>query len=166
MRIPCVVDYEKALELSAGMANRPAYRSLEMDERFELCEWVLEWFGIDDGFFGVEYSANDGDDRSRGGCWYLNSGDTYNGTICYPDDGCDFDDGGDFIVSSWGDVYEDFERRMYDDENLVRCGNCSAFTECGDEWRETRCESCGCNVSTGEVMPEPAADGGEGDENE
>lgn len=158
MRLPFNGDkLETALEFACAMANRTCYRRrLSMNERFELAEWVLEWFGWGDGFFGVEYAGFVDDDIDRGGCWYLNAGDTYDATVCYLDDGYDIDRGGDFFVSSWGDVYEGFENEAYEEDGEVRCGYCSAMTPCGEEYRETRCESCGRNVSTGEVMAEVA----------
>lgn len=153
-----MLQWEGAVDAAVAVCNLPRNRRLSMDDRFELAEWVLSYLGYDGSTFGVEYAAHDQDDTGRGGLWYLNAGDTYDLTVAYPDDGCDIDRGGDFVATSWGDDYEEFEKRMYDEEGLIRCGYCSALTPCGDEWRETRCESCGRNVSTGEVMEVSSSD--------
>jgi hypothetical protein len=154
---PGMLQWDGAVDAAVKVCNLPRNRRLDMGDRFELAEWVLEYLGYGGSTFGVEYASHDGDDTSRGGLWYLNAGDTYDLTVAYPDDGCDMDHGGDFVATSWGDDCEAFEKRMYDEEGLVTCGYCSAFTPCAEERNETRCESCGRNVSTGEVMPDPSS---------
>lgn len=93
---------------------------------------------------GIEY-VNCGDARLG----YVNTGDTYDMTICQEDDGALF-------VCSWGDWFEETENEQNADEGTITCGNCSARTPLDDErdWSETRCDSCGCNVSDGTPMPE------------
>lgn len=154
-------QYETALEVACRLCNLPRNRRLYSDERFELAEWVLDYLGFGGSTFGVEYCALVQDDSSSPAVWYLNAGDTYDATILCEDDGRDFErrPGGLFFVSSWGDWYEGAEAERCEAEGEVRCGYCSAFTPLADDvdWRDTRCESCGRNVSTGEVMAEAAA---------
>lgn len=52
--------------------------------------------------YGVEYISHCGQDF-----YYSNAGDTYNATICLKD--------GEFIIASWGDIYEEIEREDYDE---------------------------------------------------
>lgn len=158
--------YEQAVYKACRVCNLPRNKRLDMAERFELAEWVLDWYGFGSSTFGVEYFANIKGDDSAGGAWYLNAGDTYDLTVLYPDDGYDLDSRGDFVATSWGDHYEAWETGYCVAENVTRCGNCSAFTPLSDDvdWSDTRCESCGRNVSTGKVMAEVADEDDEDDE--
>ena len=66
-----------------------------------------EKFGIDT--FGVEgFNAQEWGNYVEG-VSYLNTGDTYDITICFQSFG---KYSGRFFLSSWGDTYERFERRM------------------------------------------------------
>lgn len=85
---------------------------------------------------------------------YINMGDTYDGTIVFDHET------NTYILSSWGDWYEAWTNEQTTDEGepTVQCGYCSHITptfydeKLGDyDWRETICESCGHNVSTGEL---------------
>lgn len=155
-------QYESALDVACWLCNSKHGRRLFSDERFELAEWVLDCLGFGGSTFGVEWVSLDRDDDESPAVWYLNAGDTYDATILCEDDGRSFErvPGGDFFVSSWGDWYESAEVEKCQAEGVVRCGNCSAFTPMSDDvdWSDTRCESCGRNVSSGKPMAEAAAD--------
>lgn len=72
---------------------------------------------------------------------YVNRGDTYETTVC--------EENGRLFLCSWGAWYEDVEQKHCEEENVVRCGWCSAFTpiEQDQDWRDVVCESCGNKVS-------------------
>lgn len=72
---------------------------------------------------------------------YVNRGDTYATTVC--------EENGRLFLCSWGAWYEDVEQKHCEEENVVRCGWCSAFTpiEQDQDWRDVICESCGNKVS-------------------
>lgn len=77
---------------------------------------------------------------------YINTGDTYSGTILR-----DIETG-EFLLTTWGDWCEEWENKVCADENLIRCGYCGYFTPHDRvEWSDVRCESCGRNVQTGEA---------------
>lgn len=154
-------QYESALEVACWLCNSEHGRKLYSDERFELAEWVLDCLGFGGSTFGVEWCSLDRDDSDSPACWYLNAGDTYDATILCEDDGHSFERvrGELFFVSSWGDWYESAEAERCESEGEIRCGYCSAFTPVDvDDWRDTRCESCGRNVSSGEPMAERVDD--------
>lgn len=78
---------------------------------------------------------------------YVNLGDTYAPTLCEED--------GRIFVSSWGDWFESVEQEECEDTDSVVCGYCGDFTPIeGNSWRDTRCEHCGHNVSTGKLQAE------------
>lgn len=88
--------------------------------------------------------------------YYLNTGDTYTATVAVevtPDGRTSAP-----FVTSWGDWLEDQERLHCEDTGEIRCGYCGEYTHSADDWRETRCEHCGHNVSTGVAMPEPTGE--------
>jgi hypothetical protein len=94
----------------------------------------------DGNTYGIEYVAVE--DRELA---YINVGDTYAPTIGQ-------EGGGPLFVTSWGDWLEGAEQDYCEENDCTRCGYCGEFTPLGDDWRNTRCEHCGRNVSTGEPM--------------
>ena len=66
--------------------------------------------------FGIEYLEL----PTGGEVAYVNTGDTYNATLLHVD--------GEWIYSSWGDVYEAAEIDHCKDGN-ARCGYCGEWTE-------------------------------------
>ena len=66
--------------------------------------------------FGIEYLEL----PTGGEVAYVNTGDTYNATLLHVD--------GEWIYSSWGDVYEAAEIAHCEDGN-ARCGYCGEWTE-------------------------------------
>jgi hypothetical protein len=52
---------------------------------------------------------------------YVNTGDTYDSTLCRNAEGV-------WFVSSWGDVVEESERQHADATNEHRCCNCGTWT--------------------------------------
>lgn len=97
----------------------------------------------EDWTFGVEHVPAPGGDDC-GGLQYLNAGDSYAETLGYDETA------GSFLLTSWGDWLEGAEAEYQEESGETRCGNCDEFTPCADDWRETVCEYCGRNVSTGE----------------
>jgi len=77
------------------------------------------------GFFGIEELRDtDPDGESVLLCLYLNSGDTYDTTLCWvPGEG--------FVVASWGDIYEEWERG-HCEEDHYRCAYCGEWQQCGE----------------------------------
>lgn len=68
---------------------------------------------------------------------YLNTGETYEPTICRID-------GGKMFISSWGDLYEESEAEHCEDDGVIRCGYCGEFTENNeDNWHDIKCQCCG-----------------------
>ncbi len=94
------------------------------------------------GSFGVESVSipNDsyGDISSRSFS-YLNMGDTYALTIGWDETS------EEFLITTWGDWYEQAEQAYQEDTDTYRCGYCGAFTDKqeGIEWHDTICECCG-----------------------
>jgi len=127
--------FNRACTVAARYANRHG-RDLARAEKF------LARAGYKRATFGVEHVECAGRELS-----YLNSGDTYSATVCQ-------EGRGELFVSTWGDWYEDVEREHCEEEGAIRCGYCGDFTPCADDWRETRCEHCGRNVSSGQPMAE------------
>lgn len=129
---------DEAMERAAAYANRHG-RELERAEMFlQRAGWPCT--------FGVESVTVD--NRALD---YLNSGDTYNGTVCQEGER------GLCFVSSWGDWFESAEAQYESDNDVIRCGYCGEFTPLCDKalsepegarhsWHETICESCGHNV--------------------
>lgn len=70
--------------------------------------------------FGMEYlSLPTGNEVA-----YVNTGDTYNATLLHVD--------GEWIYSSWGDVYEAAEAERTEETGEVRCGYCGEWSEPGE----------------------------------
>lgn len=128
-----------SLELACAFGNRMRDKGVVVDG-WDAVQWAIEFLGIERGFFGVESVALDDSDYSGRSIEYLNSGDTYDLTICR-------EDGGAFFLSSWGDWIEQAEADRLEEDGEVRCGYCGAFTECAEEWRDTVCGACGHNVA-------------------
>ena len=70
--------------------------------------------------FGIEYLSL----PTGGEVAYVNTGDTYNATLLHVD--------GEWIYSSWGDVYEAAEAARCEDTGEVRCGYCGEWSEPGE----------------------------------
>lgn len=86
---------------------------------------------------------------------YLNAGETYAPTIILTDD---YVNGRKLLVTSWGDWYEQNEQYHCKQSQVVRCGNCSHFTQfiyAVDDWNNHRCAYCGKNVSGGDYIETP-----------
>ena len=158
--------YEQAVYKACRLCNLPRNKRLDIAERFELAEWVLDWYGFGGSTFGVEYAGLDNAGSDAPSMAHLNAGETYALTICVEWNYFDCEYSGDFFASSWGDWYEAAEAEKCSDDGVTRCGYCGEFTPLSDDvdWSDTRCESCGRNVSTGEVMEAAAADDDEDDE--
>lgn len=156
------LNWEQAVGAACALANKLSGRGVwvsgcgarighvgyhEFVAGFDVAEWVLDWFGFGGSTFGVESVSLECAERSLR---YLNAGDTYDVTVCREGRRA-------FFAGSWGDWLEEAERD-YDTENdTCGCGYCGKRTPIvGDDWSSTRCESCGRNVSTGDVMPEVA----------
>ncbi len=70
--------------------------------------------------FGIEYlSLPTGTEVA-----YVNTGDTYDATLLHVD--------GEWVVSSWGDVYEAAEAERTEETGEVRCGYCGEWSEPGE----------------------------------
>lgn len=115
-----------ALERAAAFSNR-------RDGKLSTALRFLERAGYGPQFFGFE-SVECAGRTLR----YLNSGDTYAETILRVAGGCE--------VGSWGDWCEQTEAEHCEESGEIRCGYCSAFTKCAEEWRDTVCHCCGHNV--------------------
>lgn len=100
------------------------------------------------GGFGIEPIRNP-QDSGDVIAEYINTGDTYSGTILR-----DIETG-EFLLTTWGDWLEAWEQKLCSEDHLISCGYCGHFTPHDRvEWSDVRCESCGRNVQTGEVQPE------------
>ena len=81
--------------------------------------------------FGVEYITLPNDEYIP----YLNTGDTYSSTILFMD--------GKFVISSWGDIYEQKEQEYCDENSVLRCSYCGEYTSA--KWGED-CTECKNNT--------------------
>lgn len=70
--------------------------------------------------FGIEYLTL----PTGGEVAYVNTGDTYNATLLHVD--------GEWIYSSWGDVYEAAEAERTEETGETRCGYCGEWSEPGE----------------------------------
>ena len=70
---------------------------------------------------------------------YVNTGDTYDATLCHTGEG--------FYVSSWGDVVEEADRAREEEAGERRCAYCSEWADAGEP-----CGSCGRDPVTGESV--------------
>lgn len=86
--------------------------------------------------FGIEYLNLPG----GGEVAYVNTGDTYSGTLLHVE--------GEWIYSSWGDVLEESETEYTKESGENRCPNCGEWSD----WSNARtsienmfphCASCG-----------------------
>lgn len=123
-------SFDNACERAVKFANRHC-GGLEMVESF------LARAGWLHATFGVEYVSCAGRELA-----YLNTGDTYSLTVAREGDG-------EVFATTWGDWHEEAENKHCDENGTIRCGHCSEFTSCAEEWSETICENCGNNVSGG-----------------
>ena len=70
--------------------------------------------------FGVE-AIPDPTDCTEFIATYCNTGDTYALTVCLMD-GC-------FIIASWGDVLEQWEKNHFEETGEQGCSYCGTFTD-------------------------------------
>ena len=101
------------------------------------CKWVERAYGMEHGMEWVDLPNGTG-------VWYVNRGDTYDATLCKV---TDMATGSfDWIVASWGGLFEEAERERYDDTGEQSCCNCGEYAECeehsGKNWDGYACESC------------------------
>jgi len=106
--------------------------------------------------FGTE-AIRDPDDSDNIIAEYVNTGDTYNGTIVFDHETSEY------VLTTWGDWYEGWINEQNEENDTVQCGYCSHLTplhfdDGESDWRETICEQCGRNVSNGELPVKTAAD--------
>lgn len=88
------------------------------EESFHAARAIIRHFdGIE---FGIEYLEL----PTGGEVAYVNTGDTYNATLLHVD--------GEWIYSSWGDVYEAAEAARCEDTGEVRCGYCGEWSAPGE----------------------------------
>jgi hypothetical protein len=129
--------WETAVQRAAEYGNRFARA-----ERLDRAEQFLARAGWASSTFGREYVACADNELT-----YLNTGETYDLTVCQENDGRLF-------VSSWGAWYEEAEQAHEQETDTIRCGYCGEFTPLCDEalaqpagarhaWRKTVCEHCG-----------------------
>jgi hypothetical protein len=121
-------------------------RAVEFSNRhvggIEAAERFINRAGWGHSHFGIEYVSTC--DRELA---YLNTGDTYNLTVCQ-------EGHGEVFSSSWGDWLEEAENEHCEDEGEIKCCNCGEFTPVDPEcWHYTVCEHCGRLVDCGEFPP-------------
>ena len=138
--------FEDACQRAADFANRhaPGY-ACDGAILQDYVERFLGRAGWLHATFGVEYcSVPDNADSPAKSMAYLNTGDTYSETVICEDGKCS--------VSSWGDWYEQAEQDYEDEEGLIHCGYCGAFTDFDSEneqWHEVIFNHCGHCVAGG-----------------
>lgn len=123
------------LELAAELCRRHG-------RKLGVAAWAMEWFGI--LTFGIEYcNLEDGSDCVGPCMKYVNRGESYARTV--------IKEGSEVSVSSWGTWYEEAEKEHCSENDVIRCGYCSAFTPLveGVDWSEIVCDSCGHYVGGG-----------------
>lgn len=123
-----------------------AIRLICEEDNWEAADEIL-------GTHGVESIKNP--DDTKDDLQYLNSGDTYDLTICgvFRNESitCDNESAGEIFAGSWGGWLEEQEQEYLEERGMIRCSYCGEFTdENSDDWRHTVCTHCGKNVSTGE----------------
>jgi len=72
---------------------------------------------------------------------YINTGDTYSGTIVYDHEQ------DEYVLTTWGDWYEGWIQGQNEENDTVQCGHCSHLTPKAEVWSDTICENCQNNVS-------------------
>ncbi len=136
--MPTTEETQALLECTARSsavkyANRfPPLRRLEAAER-----WLEQWSrNMVAGkrmrivHYGIEHI----------GVWekelsYLNTGETYDATICQ-------EDRGELFVGSWGDWVEGEEEKFEEETDTIRCGFCGKNTPRNHKWSDTVCDHC------------------------
>lgn len=135
------IEGTKPYEIAVIEANRRQHEGYSINECLDFANLCLDSYDI--LTHGNEYlRLPDGSD-----CWYINTGDTYSATVL-------FTDATGFIVSSWGDIFEENELDYCDNNKVIRCGYCGEFTPQtpeDDDWRDIVCDHCNHNISTGEL---------------
>ena len=129
------IAYAKAHHLPPRLAFDAVHWALK--NNMEKADEVL-------GTFGVE-SVTCEDDEMQ----YLNTGDTYEITLCRND--C-----GEVFWAAWGEWLEESENDLHDNENSIYCGHCGQCTPRdgkGSDICTVVCEHCGRLVVSGEEPP-------------
>ncbi len=98
------------------------------------------------GGFGVE-AIRDPTDSDTIIATYINQGDTYDATIVFDEDKSEF------VLTTWGDWFENWENDQNEEDGTLTCGWCSYRTPYDPEeedeegntldWHDVICESCG-----------------------
>ena len=118
-------------ERAARDANRHG-QNLEIAEVFISRAWHC---GLGPGTFGIECVAIGGHALD-----YINTGDSYEATVAT--------EGAECFVTSWGDWYEEAERKHCEKTGTIRCGYCGHYTPNNrEDWRTIVCDSCSNLVS-------------------
>jgi hypothetical protein len=143
-RPQCGASFDEVCNRAVDFANRHGGGIEQAEEFIDRAGWGGEHFGI-------EYVSTCGRELA-----YLNTGDTYNTTVCQERNEDSFGEyHGEVFSGSWGGWIEEVENEHTEETGEVSCGYCGEWTEADEtDWRLTVCNSCGRYVDCGEFPEE------------